>query len=168
MQYWLLKTEPDTFSISDLKRDGRTEWGGVRNYQARNFMQTMQVGDRALLYHSNAGAETGVAGEMVVASAAHPDSTQFDSTSPYYDMKSKVDNPRWQCVDVTYVATLMRVVTFNELKRDKAFQGSRLTQKGNRLSIVPLTKVQYGRVRTLAKSKATIWKLGFLIQDWAD
>ena len=156
MQYWLLKTEPDTFSIADLERDKTTEWGGVRNYQARNFMQTMQVGDKALLYHSSAGANIGVAGAMEVATTAAPDSSQFDAASPYFDEKSTQEKPRWWCVHFTYSQTLPRLVTLEELKNDKAFVTSRLTQKGNRLSIVPLTKEQYERVLTLAKSKTLV------------
>lgn len=151
MQYWLLKTEPDTFSITDLRRVGKSEWEGVRNYQARNFMRAMQIGDKALLYHSNDGDQTGVAGEMVVATLAHPDSAQFKSDSPYFDPKSSAHNPRWWCVDVTYTSTLARVVTLEELKNDREFTDSRLTQKGNRLSIVPLTKKQYNRVIALSK-----------------
>jgi predicted RNA-binding protein with PUA-like domain len=154
MQYWLMKTEPDTFSIHDLKRVGKSEWEGVRNYQARNFMQSMQVGDRALLYHSNAGAETGVAGEMRVATGAQPDSAQFKPNSPYFDAASTKDKPRWWCVVVEYAATLPRVVTLEELKADAAFSDSRLTMKGNRLSVVPLTKKQYERVITLSKQTA--------------
>jgi len=156
MQYWLLKTEPDTFSIDDLKRDKLTEWSGVRNYQARNFMQSMQVGDKALLYHSSAGEGTGVVGEMVVASDAHPDTTQFDKKSPYYDDASTKAKPRWWCVDFAYVSTLSRLVTLDELKQDKQFGDNRLTQKGNRLSIVPLTKAQYERVLMLAKTKVLV------------
>lgn len=151
MQYWLLKTEPDTFSISDLERVGKCEWEGVRNYQARNFMRDMQVGDKALFYHSNDKARTGVVGEMQVSSAPHPDSSQFDKKSPYYDDASAIEKPRWWCVDFSYVATLPRLVTLDELKQEKQFGESHLTQKGNRLSIVPLSKAQYERVLTLAK-----------------
>jgi predicted RNA-binding protein with PUA-like domain len=153
MQYWLMKSEPGDYSIDDLERDKTEPWDGVRNYQVRNMMRDeMKVGDKALFYHSNAGAETGVAGEMVVASEAHVDETQFDPKDSHFDPKSNVDNPLWWCVDVKYVSILPRIVTLQELKDTPVFTSSRLTAKGNRLSVVPLTKEQYETVIQMAKS----------------
>lgn len=152
MNYWLMKSEPDAYSIDDLRSDKRTSWDGVRNYQVRNFMRDeMMIGDKAILYHSSAGKDTGAAGEMEVVGEAHPDKTQFDTKSEYYDQKSTKENPRWWCVDLGFVNQFQRTVPLTELKSDQIFNESRLTQKGNRLSVVPLTKKQYERICQLAK-----------------
>src|SRR5579872_308965 len=100
--YYLFKSEPSSYSIDDLERDGRTEWSGVRNYQARNLMKGMRVGDLGFFYHSNA-APPGIVGICRVVAEAHPDSTQFDPKSPYFDDTSSPARPRWECVDVEFV-----------------------------------------------------------------
>ncbi|WP_239537980.1 EVE domain-containing protein [Dyella mobilis] len=133
-----MKSEPDTFSIDDLKRKKREAWDGVRNYQARNFMRDgMRVGDGVLFYHSNC-AEPGIAGLAEVASDAYPDPSQFDPKSQYFDPGSSRDNPRWMLVDVKFVKKLKRTITLDELKNHSAVAGMTLLRKGNRLSVMPV------------------------------
>ena len=141
MADWLVKSEPDAFSLDDLAAcpDGTDHWDGVRNYQARNFMRDdMQPGDRVLFYHSNC-AEPAVVGIAEVASEAYPDHTAFDPDSPYFDPKSDPDEPRWLMVDIRYKTHLPRPVTLKELKADAdAFEGLLLIRRGNRLSVMPV------------------------------
>jgi predicted RNA-binding protein with PUA-like domain len=144
MKYWLMKSEPDECSIDDvLAAPGRkTAWSGVRNYQARNFMRDeMKVGDGVLFYHSSCD-EPGVAGIAEVASAAYPDATQFDPRSDYYDPKAKRDAPRWFNVDVRALRKT-RLVPLAELRRQKPLAKMRLLQRGNRLSITPVTEAEW-------------------------
>ena len=149
--YWVMKSEPDCYGIDDLKRDGTEMWDGVRNYQVRNMMRDeMNVGDLALFYHSNT-KEIGVVGVMKITKEAYPDPTQFDPKSDHPDPTSDPENPRWLCVDVTFVEKFPRVVTLNELKEDPQLQGMPLTKKGNRLSVTPMNAKQFNRVLTLAK-----------------
>lgn len=151
-QYWVMKSEPDCYSIDDLKRDKTEMWDGVRNYQVRNMMRDdIQVGDMALFYHSNAGKETGVAGVMKIAKTAYPDPTQFDPKSEHPDPKSDPDNPRWLCVDVRFVSKLPRVVTLHEMKRATPLQKMRLLQPGNRLSVLPITKKEFETIVGMSK-----------------
>lgn len=146
-----MKSEPDCYSIDDLKRDKVEHWDGTRNYQVRNMMRDdMSVGDRALFYHSNAGKETGCVGVMEVVSEAYPDPTQFDPNSDHSDPKSDPENPRWLCVDMKYVAHLDRLVSLQEIKLDPQFDGMPLIRKGNRLSVFPINKKHYDRVLKLA------------------
>jgi len=143
MHYWLMKTEPAEFSIDDLARKKIEPWTGVRNYQARNFMRDgMQVGDGVLFYHSSC-AEPGVAGIAEVATAAHPDPTQFDRKSDYYDAASKREEPRWFLVDVKFKRKLKRVIPLTELKSRPELEGFALVSRGNRLSVLPVTKAQW-------------------------
>ena len=147
--YWLMKSEPDTFSIDDLARVGTEPWSGVRNYQARNYMRDeMRVGDGVLFYHSSC-AEPGVAGLAQVASDAYPDPTQFDRKSDYHDPKSTPENPRWQLVDVAFTRKLARTIALAELKADPRLDGFALLQRSNRLSILPVTKAQWNRILSL-------------------
>lgn len=147
MHYWLMKSEPDCYSIHDLERDGTDMWDGVRNYQVRNMMRDqMRVGDKALFYHSNAGAETGVVGEMTITKTAYPDPTQFDPKSEHPDPKSDPENPRWLCVNVSHERTWPRTVTLAEIKNDPAFATLPLVQRGNRLSVMPISKQHYERL----------------------
>lgn len=148
-RYWLMKSEPDTFSIDDLARVGTEPWTGVRNYLARNYMRDeMRVGDGVLFYHSSC-AEPGVAGLAEVASEAYPDPTQFDRKSDYHDPKSTPEQPRWQLVDVAFMRKLARTITLAELKADPRLDGFALLQRGNRLSILPVTKAQWNRILSL-------------------
>jgi len=145
MKYWLMKSEPDVFSFEDLKkRPQKTEpWNGVRNYQARNFMRDeMNPGDLILFYHSSCEIP-GVAGIAKVASKAYPDSTQFDKKSEYFDPKATLENPRWFLVDVKFGNDLKTYVSLEELRKHLELSEMRLLQKGNRLSILPVTKSEF-------------------------
>ena len=147
MKYWLLKSEPNCYSIDDLKRDKVEMWDGTRNYQVRNMMRDdMKVGDLALFYHSNAGKETGVVGEMKIVKEAYPDPTQFDPKSEHPDLKSDPANPRWLCVDVKFIQKFKNLVSLQEIKLDPKFEGMPLVKKGNRLSVFPVSKKHFDRV----------------------
>jgi predicted RNA-binding protein with PUA-like domain len=149
MKYWLMKSEPDEFSIDDLKKVGREPWSGVRNYQARNFMKSMQVGDAVLFYHSSC-AVPGVVGIAEVASDAYPDPTQFKPKSDYCDPASKPEEPRWWLVDVGFKRKLKRVVTLEALKAEADALGEfALLNRGNRLSVLPVTAAQYKHILSL-------------------
>lgn len=150
MKYWLMKSEPDVFSIDDLKRVKREPWNGVRNYQARNFMREMKLGDRILFYHSNA-AEIGVVGVMEVLKEAYPDPTQFDPKSEYFEPASKKEDPRWSLVDVGFVEKFPRVVSLEELKGLPELEGMALLRKGNRLSVIPVEAAQFKKILARAK-----------------
>jgi len=142
--FWLMKSEPDECSIDDVLAMPRhtVPWFGVRNYQARNFMRdAMRVGDGVLFYHSGC-AEPGIAGVGEIASAAYPDDTQFDATSPYYDARSTRDAPRWLLVDVR-VTRKTRYVTLAELRRHEALADMAVLRRGNRLSITPVTPAEW-------------------------
>jgi predicted RNA-binding protein with PUA-like domain len=142
MRYWLMKTEPDEFSIDDLAKKKTEPWTGVRNYQARNFMREMKPGDGVLFYHSSCEVP-GVAGIAEVATEAYPDPTQFDKKSDYYDAASKREEPRWSLVDVRYKRKLKRVIPLSELKDRRELEGFALLARGNRLSVLPVTKAQW-------------------------
>ena len=148
--YWLMKSEPEDFSIDDLARVQVEPWTGVRNYQARNFMRQMQLGDSVLFYHSNADVP-GVYGIAEVASAAYPDPTQFDRKSKYYDEKSTREQPRWDLVDVRYVRTLKRGITLDDIRGQAERLGEEfaLIRKGNRLSVLPVTAAQWKIILSL-------------------
>ena len=144
-RFWLMKSEPDTFSIDDLKRVGVEPWNGVRNYQARNFMRDgMKVGDGVLFYHSNTKVP-GIAGTATVASEAYPDETQFDPRSDYYDPKSSREHPRWYLVDVAFERKLSRTISLDEIKTHAEQLGEEfaLIRRGNRLSVFPVGAAQY-------------------------
>lgn len=149
MATWLMKSEPDVYSIDDLARDGSTSWEGVRNYQARNFLRAARVGDLVLFYHSNA-EPSGVAGLGRVVREAYPDPTQFDPASPYHDPDSPSAAPRWDRVDVGFVARFPRVVTLAELKAEPALDGLETTRRGSRLSVHPVSEAHAARIRELA------------------
>ena len=142
--YWLMKSEPDAFSIDDLKKVGTEPCNGVRNYQARNFMRAMQVGDGVLFYHSNC-KEPGIVGTATVASIAYPDETQFNPKSDYHDPKSTREDPRWSLVDVKFERKLTRTITLDEIKQhaDELGEGFALIQRGSRLSVLPVTAAQW-------------------------
>jgi predicted RNA-binding protein with PUA-like domain len=155
MRYWLMKSEPDEFSIDDLVAapNQTTSWFGVRNYQARNFMRDeMKVGDRALFYHSSC-PEPGIAGIVEIAAPAHPDVSQFDAKSPYYDPKSTRDAPRWVNVDVKLVEKT-RLVSLAEMRDEPALADMVTLRRGNRLSITPVTPAEWKAIEKLAKRKA--------------
>jgi len=147
-----MKNEPDVFGIEDLRRRAnQTEpWDGVRNYQARNYMREMQTGDLALFYHSNC-KPPGVAGVMEITGEAYPDPTARDPESPYYDARASEENPRWYQVDVTWRETFPRLVALDELRQRKTLSGMKILQKGNRLSITPLTRKEFEMIRRMGR-----------------
>lgn len=149
MQYWLMKTEPSEYSIDDLKRDKVEHWDGVRNYQARNMMRDdMKKGDLAFLYHSNCD-QIGIVGLMTVVREGYADHTAFNKKDKHYDPKSDKDNPRWFMVDVRYKRKLKRTITLAELKQHEKLADFQLVQRGNRLSIMPISKNNWGFILTL-------------------
>lgn len=152
MQHWLMKTEPSSFSITDLEAapSQTTPWDGVRNYQARNFMQAMEAGDPVLFYHSV--HKPSVVGVARVSRTAYPDHTQFDPDSKYFDPKSSPDSPRWWMVDVTLEWIFPRPVSLKELKAEPRLQGMLLLKRGKRLSVMPVQPQEFAVVWELAES----------------
>ena len=152
MAYWLMKSEPDVYSIDHLRSEKRKTdyWDGIRNYQARNFMRDqMQKGDLAFFYHSNC-AEPAVVGVMEIASEAYPDHTAFDSREKYFDAGSDAENPRWFMVDVKFKKKFKQPVTLTEIKAQKKLADMRLVQRGNRLSILPVTPAEWRHILKMA------------------
>jgi len=153
MSYWLMKSEPDVFSIQDLAEKGSTLWDGVRNYQARNFMtQNMKVGDEILFYHSNA-EPPGVAGLARVAGPAEPDPSQFDPKSPYYDPKATREKPRWFGVRVAFRERFPRLVSLHELRLHRELADMLVLKPGQRLSIQPVVAPHFRRICRLAETE---------------
>ncbi|MBV9403246.1 MAG: EVE domain-containing protein [Candidatus Eremiobacteraeota bacterium] len=150
MRYWLFKTEPSAYSLDDLERDGTTPWSGVRNFQARNNMQEMKIGDRGLFYHSSI-AEPAAVGVCEVVKEAYPDFTAFDKKSEYYDRKSKPDKPLWEMVDVRFVERLARPVTLAQMREEPRLVGMALLRRGQRLSVQPVTPHEWKVVLELSR-----------------
>lgn len=149
MNYWLMKSEPDVFSIDDLKKKKKSGWDGVRNYQARNYMRDeMKIGDIVLFYHSSCELP-GVAGLAKISKTSHPDPSQFDSKSDYYDPKASLENPRWFMVEVEFVEKFNHVITLSTIKETKGLEAMPLVQKGSRLSINPVSLAQYQIILSL-------------------
>jgi predicted RNA-binding protein with PUA-like domain len=151
MAHWLMKSEPDVFGYADLVSVGREGWDGIRNYQARNFLREMRKGDQAIFYHSNA-TPPGAAGICKVVRTAEPDPTQFDPNSKYHDPKSSPDAPIWDWVTVAPVREL-RFVSLDELKTIPELADSRLLAKGNRLSVIPLTDIEFDAIVRQSKRR---------------
>lgn len=149
-RHWLVKSEPGTYSIENLERDGETQWDGVRNYAARNYMREMKPGDRVLVYHSSTDV-LGVYGIAEVAAEAHPDSSQFDADSPYHDPDSDPDDPRWWCVDLRHARTFERPVTRAAMKERPELAEMTVLQRGMRLSVMPVAEDEYATVLEMAK-----------------
>ena len=150
-RYWLLKTEPDVYSIDDLQRDKSTCWDGVRNYQARNFMRDqMAIGDEVFIYHSNA-QPPGIAGLAKVSRTAYADATALDSSDSHYDPKATKENPIWMMVDVAFVRKLPRLVTLEEIKANKALADMLLVQRGQRLSVQPVEAKHFQLILKMAQ-----------------
>ena len=148
-QYWLMKSEPEAYSIDDLKRDGKTPWDGVRNYAARNNMRDeMNVGDRVLFYHSNVRPPC-IVGTMEVCSEPYPDPLQFDPDSKYFDEKSSEDDPTWQLVDVKFIQKFDKPVTRDELKEESELDDMELFRL-NRVSITPVREHEYKKILEMA------------------
>jgi predicted RNA-binding protein with PUA-like domain len=154
MNYWLMKSEPDAFSIDDLQKVKKEPWTGVRNYQARNFMwKDMKLGDGVLFYHSNAKIP-GIAGTAKVASNAYPDPTQFDPESDYWDPKATKEKPRWFLVDVSFDRKFSDVLSLETLKANAERLGDFvLLNRGTRLSVLPVTKTQWQTILKLEPKK---------------
>ena len=151
MNYWLMKSEPDVFSIDDLKKKKKSGWDGVRNYQARNYMRDdMKLGDLVLFYHSSCEIP-GVAGLAKVSKTSHPDPSQFDSKSEYYDPKATKEAPRWFMVEVEFVEKFSHVVTLSTLKDTKGLDKMPLVQKGSRLSINPVSASEFKIIQGLVQ-----------------
>ena len=155
-RFWLVKSEPEVFSIADLAKAKSSGWEGVRNFQARNTMRDdMKPGELVLFYHSNA-KPSGIAGLAKVKGAPVPDPTQFDPKSEYYDATSPRDEPRWVMVNLAFVERFAEVLPLETLKADKALVGMPLLQKGQRLSVQPVTAAQFAHVLKLSKSKTKV------------
>lgn len=150
MKYWLMKSEPDVYSIDDLERDRETIWDGVRNYQARNFLRSMQPGELIFFYHSNT-TPPGIIGLMEVAKPDIVDPTQFDLQSKYYDPKSPPDNPRWQTVSVKFVEQFPTLVTLDTLRQTFTPDELLVVRPGNRLSVLPVSVDTAAKILKLAK-----------------
>ena len=141
-RYWLMKSEPDVYSIDDLAGDRRCTWEGVRNYQARNHLRAMKAGDLAFFHHSSA-TPPGIAGIARVSREAHPDPSQFDPESDYYDPKSDPENPRWSMVEIELVRKLDRLLPMDELRAMPELRDMALLQRGQRLSVQPVTEAEW-------------------------
>lgn len=153
MNHWLIKSEPDVFSIDDLAKVAKEPWSGVRNYQARNFMwKDMRPGDLALFYHSNA-KPPGIAGIARVAGEPYPDPTQFDPASEYFDPKARPESPRWWLVDFSHVATFPELVPLDFLRDDPDLGEMVVCQRGSRLSITPVASSHFQKIRKISGVK---------------
>jgi predicted RNA-binding protein with PUA-like domain len=152
-RHWLMKTEPSSYGIDDLKREKTAVWSGVRNYQARNHMwRDMRVGDPVLFYHSSVDP-AGIAGLARVASAPHPDMTQFDRKSPYFEPRATKEKPVWWCVDVAFVQKFPRLIPLEELRAVSALAKMELLKRGSRLSVQPATEKEYEAIVKLASGR---------------
>ncbi len=151
VKYWLMKSEPETFSIDDLRKVGSSLWDGVRNYQARNFMmKEMQVGDQVLFYHSSANPP-GVAGLARVSGPAEPDPTQFDKKSPYFEPRATREKPVWHCVRVEFVEKFPSLVELSRIRAEPRLKNMLLLKPGQRLSIQPVTREEYECIVRMAR-----------------
>ncbi|HIK54464.1 MAG TPA: EVE domain-containing protein [Synechococcales cyanobacterium M55_K2018_004] len=150
MAYWLMKSEPDVYSITDLQRDTETVWDGVRNYQARNFLRSMQAGDLAFFYHSNT-TPPGIVGLMTVSKPDIVDPSQFDPKSKYFDAKSSPDNPRWRTVVVEFVEQFPTMVTLEMLRQTFSPDELWVVRQGNRLSVMPVDEAIAQKILAMAR-----------------
>jgi len=151
IKYWLFKSEPSVYSIDDLKKDKVTYWDGVRNYQARNFLRDeIKPGDKVLFYHSNSKT-TGVFGIARVVKGGYPDFTAFDSNDPHYDPKSKREKPTWFMVDIRFEKKFKLPVTLEAIKSNPKLKSMKLVQRGNRLSVMPVTKEEFEEIVKMSK-----------------
>lgn len=150
-RYWLMKVEPEAYTIEALARDGTTSWEGVRNYQARNYMRDdMRVGDRVLFYQSNADP-SGVVGVARIARAGYPDHYATQKGHPYFDPKSSADSPTWFMVDIGFVEQFPAVVALDDLRQTPGLEQMHVLQKGSRLSVQPVTKAEFDLVVRLGR-----------------
>jgi predicted RNA-binding protein with PUA-like domain len=149
INYWLLKSEPEVYSIEDLQKDGRTLWDGVRNYQARNFLRQMKRGDRAFFYHSNT-TPPGIVGLARIVETDVVDPTQFDRSSPYHDARSSLDSPRWFTVRVEFDHQFEHLLPLALLKQTFSTDELLLVRTGNRLSVMPVEKTIAEKILAIA------------------
>jgi predicted RNA-binding protein with PUA-like domain len=153
MNFWLMKSEPGNYSIDDLARDKSTDWTGVRNYQARNFMsKEMKEGDLAIFYHS-ACEVPGAVGVMKVVSAAKPDRFQFDRKSPYFEERATKEEPVWFCVDVAFVEKFKSIVQLSDIRANPKLAGLEILKKGSRLSVTPMSKAHFAELLRMAGAR---------------
>jgi predicted RNA-binding protein with PUA-like domain len=154
-QYWLMKSEANCYSIDDLRHDKKTAWTGVRNYQARNFMRDMRVGDEVLFYHSNGTTTepTGVYGIARVSALAHVDDTQFDPADEHVDPKATYDRPIWECVDVQFLKKFQHPITLSEIKFEPKLAGIMVAQTGSRLSVQPVSEKHFQEIVKMSEEK---------------
>lgn len=147
-----MKSEPDVYSIEQLKKDGSTWWTGVRNYQARNFMwKDMQIGDKVLFYHSNA-EPPGIAGIAEVAKLAQPDPTQFDKKSEYYESRASIEKPMWYCTQLKFKKIFKNYISLDQLKSEKSLADMLVLKRGQRLSVQPVSEKHFQTIEKLGSS----------------
>ncbi len=149
--HWLMKSEPEVYGIADLAKEGTTLWDGIRNYQARNYMRSMRVGDRAFFYHSNTDPP-GIVGLMEICETGLIDPSQFDPVSKYFDPRSQSDAPRWDCVRLRYLRTFSSLLSLQKLRESFADEELAVVRRGNRLSILPVSEVAARRIYGLLGS----------------
>jgi predicted RNA-binding protein with PUA-like domain len=148
--YWLMKSEPESYGIEHLKKDKKTAWTGIRNFLARNYMRQMQIGDGILFYHSSC-AVPGVYGLAEVVSKPYPDPTQFDTKSHYFEKRASIEKPVWDLVDIKYVGTLKNPVPLSEMRNHPKLRGMEILKPRSRLSVTPVTKAEYDEILRLGK-----------------
>jgi predicted RNA-binding protein with PUA-like domain len=149
---WLFKSEPDVYGIDRLEREGRTEWSGVRNFQARNFMREMHVGELGFFYHSST-KPPGIAGILKVIRTAYPDFTQFESGHEYKDPTSRPERPKWWMVDVCFVRAFKALITLDDLRAMPELEGMPLLRRGQRLSVQPVSAEQWSVIMRVADAQ---------------
>lgn len=146
MSYWLMKSEPTEYSIESLEKDWRSSWFGIRNYQARNYMRdSMQIWDRVLFYHSNCKIP-GIVGVAEVVSIPHSDMTQFELENKYYDPKATYEKPIWKCIDIGFIKKFPQIISLEQIRKIPTLSNMKLLQKGNRLSISPVSDTEYNSI----------------------
>ena len=148
MAHWLMKSEPDVYGIHHLQQEGTTLWDGIRNYQARNFMRSMAIGDQAFFYHSNA-KPPGIVGLMEVIETGLTDPSQFDPGNKYFDPRSKPEAPRWDCVRLRYLGTFAALLSLDALREQFSVEELPVVRQGNRLSILPVPEASATRLLEL-------------------
>lgn len=150
--YWLVKSEPETYGIDHLRKDGTTAWEGVRNFQARNYMREMRPGDTVLFYHSSCEVP-GIYGLAEVSSLPYPDRSQFDAKGHYFEPRATKEKPLWDHVDIAFVRKLEEPITLAALRANKKLTGMKLLQPGSRLSVTPVTGAEYTEIEKLGKAR---------------
>ncbi len=153
--YWLMKSEPEVYSIDDFAKDGTTHWDGVRNFKARNYMRSMALGDGVFFYHSNADPKA-IVGIARVSKLAYPDGTQFDRKSDYFEPKATKEKPYWYMVEIEFVRKLAEPLSLEKLREIEELSGMALLKKGQRLSVQPVTESEWRTICALARVPANV------------